>query len=177
MPTPAAHDESASFTPSRFHLGGCGTRGRRITFDVVSVPGEIAFEAILNVRRRGEAVVFAGIDNELGAAPKSFQSLIELLGVNDRDVPVDFAAHDKGGGGDVRNSVERRKLLVERAIFPRQAELEFPEFLIVVVAVVGNVENFACAGNRGLEPIGLRDDEVGGDAAVGPAAYAEFVRV
>src|SRR3989441_6613873 len=86
MPTPAAHDESASFTPSRFHLGGCGTRGRRITFDVVSVPGEIAFEAILNVRRRGEAVVFAGIDNELGGAPKSFQSLIELLGVNDRDV-------------------------------------------------------------------------------------------
>src|SRR5580692_4408207 len=35
----------------------------------------------------------------------------------------------------------------------------------------------AGAGNGGFETGGLRDDEIGGDAAVGPATYAEFVGV
>src|SRR6267378_7263373 len=47
----------------------------------------------------------------------------------------------------------------------------------MVVAVVCDVENFAGAGDGGLEAIGLRDDEVRGDAAVGPTAYTEFFRI
>src|SRR5260370_32693345 len=47
----------------------------------------------------------------------------------------------------------------------------------MVVAVVGDVENFAGAGDRRLEASGLRDDEICGDAAVGPSANTEFIGI
>jgi len=46
----------------------------------------------------------------------------------------------------------------------------------MVVAVVCDVENFAGAGDGGFEAMS-RDDEVRGDAAVGPTAYTEFFRI
>src|ERR1700722_4341285 len=55
--------------------------------------------------------------------------------------------------------------------------LGFVVFLILVVAVEAQKFRRAGAGDGGFEARGLRNDEVGGDAAVGPAAYAEFVGV
>src|SRR4029077_10085988 len=47
----------------------------------------------------------------------------------------------------------------------------------MVMAVHAGEEGAACAGDGGFEASGLRDDEVGGDAAVGPAADGELIWV
>ena len=113
-------------------LGGGGglfgrTRGRGITFDVVGVPGKVALEAILYMGRRGEAVVLAGVDDEFGGhATNALESLIELFGIDDGDVPIDFAAHDQSGSNDRGDFVEGGNFFVKRAVFPRKAELELP---------------------------------------------------
>jgi hypothetical protein len=39
------------------------TRRGEIAFDVVSIPGEVALEAVLDVGGRFEFVVFAGVDD------------------------------------------------------------------------------------------------------------------
>src|SRR5439155_25484313 len=56
--------------------GGCRrgfgrTRGRAITLYIVGVPGEVALEAVLDVRRSGEAVKFTRIDDELRGAAEA----------------------------------------------------------------------------------------------------------
>src|SRR5467141_1810520 len=96
------------------------TRRGGVTFDKMSVPGEVTLETVLDMRRSGEAVIFAGIDNELGGAAEALECLVELLGIDDRDVPINFAAHDECGGGDAGDLVERRDLFVESAVFPRK---------------------------------------------------------
>jgi len=45
----------------------------------------------------------------------------------------------------------------------------------LVVPVHAGVVGFASAGDSGFEAVGLRNDEVGGDPAVGPAADGELV--
>lgn len=57
------------FGSGGWRLGRSGWRG--IAFDVVSIPGEVALEAVLNMRRRGEAVIFAGIYDEFGCAAEA----------------------------------------------------------------------------------------------------------
>src|SRR5215470_4352369 len=57
-----------------------------------------------------------------------------------------------------------------------------PEFgfviaLVVVVTVITGEQGTACSGDSGFETVGLSDDEVGGDAAIRPAANGELRRV
>src|SRR5713226_1936909 len=100
----------ASLT-SRFRRGGWWfgrARGSGVTFDVVGVPGEEALEAVFQVCGRGEAVVFARIDDEFGGAAEAFERLVHLFTTNDGNVPINVAAHEKRGRGDVVHTVERR---------------------------------------------------------------------
>src|SRR5713226_7234498 len=57
------------------------------------------------------------------------------------------------------------------------AEFHFVVPLVFVVTVEAGEEGASCAGDSGLKPSGLSNDEVRGDAAVGPAADGELVRV
>src|SRR6476661_5970909 len=45
----------------------------------------------------------------------------------------------------------------------------------MIVAVIRRVKDFARTSNRSFEARGLRDDEVSGDSAIGPAADTELV--
>src|SRR5712671_4187656 len=62
-------------------------------------------------------------------------------------------------------------------VLPGAAQLGFVVALILVVAVEAGVESFAGARDGGFEARGLPDDEVGGDASVGPAANAQLVGI
>src|SRR5258708_5948800 len=103
------NDGDASFT-SRFRRRSWwwrgGTGGSGVAFDVVSVPGEVALEAVFEVRGRGETMKFAGIDDEFGGAAEAFQRLIHLLAAENGDVPVDVSAHEESGSGDVADAIE-----------------------------------------------------------------------
>src|SRR5580693_2067891 len=114
------HLEACSF--SCLHLGcwlcrqccGCG-----IALDVVGIPSHVALEAVFNVGWRSETMILAGIDDEFRSAAEPLQCLVELLGVDDGDVPINFTTHDQSWCGDVGNLVERREFLIRRAMFPR----------------------------------------------------------
>src|SRR5260370_7628549 len=49
--------------------------------------------------------------------------------------------------------------------------------MILIVAEAAGDQRDARTGDRALKTGGLRDDEVGGHASVGPAADAEFFRI
>ncbi|MBA7616842.1 hypothetical protein ES703_24142 [subsurface metagenome] len=119
----------------------------------------------------------AGVDHQLGDPAEPLERHVELLGVNDRDVPVLFSAQDQRRRCDVLHPVEGLHFLPHLAVLPRQAELDFPPALILVVAVVGNVDEGAGAGAGPLEPVGPGDHVVGQLAAVRPAADPEPVGV
>src|SRR5437773_2392931 len=142
-------------------------------FHEAVVPRQVALQAILEVGRGAQPVRFAGIDDELGRAAEASQRLVELLAVLDRNGPIDVASHDEGGSHDPLHLVERGQPLPHRPRPPRAAQLLLPLVLIVVVAVVREVEDLAGAADRGREAVGLHDHMVGEDAAVGPAAHAE----
>jgi len=71
-----------------------------IGFDVVGVPGEVALEAVLDVRGRFELVEFAGIDDEF-VVRRGALGPEDLFAAENGNVPIDFAAHEKRGRGDV----------------------------------------------------------------------------
>src|SRR5437879_3203975 len=49
---------------NRFHFGESGAGRSCVALDVVCVPSEVALEAVFDVRRSLELVVFAGVDDE-----------------------------------------------------------------------------------------------------------------
>src|SRR5438067_5273868 len=57
------------------------------------------------------------------------------------------------------------------------AQLDFVIALIVIVAVETGNQRHSSAGNGGLEALRLRNDEVGRNASVRPAANTEPVRI
>ena len=73
----------------------------------MGVPGQVAFEAVLDVGGEAELVVFVGVDDQFGCATEAFQGLVHLLAAEDRYVPIDIAAHEEGGGGDFGDVAER----------------------------------------------------------------------
>src|SRR5205809_1125815 len=120
-------------------------------------PGPVASHAITSREPTGRAaqpVRFAGIDDELGRAAEASQRLVELLAVLDRNVPIDVASHDEGGSHDPLHLVERGQPLPHRPGPPREAQLLLPLVLIVVVAVVRDVEDLAGAADRSREAVG-----------------------
>src|SRR6266436_1251544 len=157
--------------------GWCGAGGSRVAFDVVGVPSEVAIKTVLDVRRRFEFVIFAGVDDEFGGAAKALESLVHLLAADNGDIPIDVAAHEKSRGGDVGDSKEGRDFLPESFVLPGMAEFHLVVPLVFVVAVEAGEEGASCAGDSGFEAGSLGDDEVRGNAAVGPAADGELVRV
>ena len=94
-----------------------------------------------------------------------------------RHVHVGVAAHDERRRRDLVETVERRDLDPQLGVLPRQAELGLPLALVVIGAVVGEVVELARARDRRLEAVRLRDDVVGEDAAVAPAADAEPIGI
>ena len=140
-------------------------------------PPEDAFVEVLVVRRRREHVELAGVDHQLGGHAEALEGLVELLGVDDGHVPVLLAADDEGRGDHLVDLEVGRHLVVQLRVLPRQPELVLPPQLVVVVAVVGDVEGRAGAGVGGLEAVGLGDHVVGEHAAVGPAADRQSVGV
>src|SRR5437762_14327565 len=82
MPQRESNRGDASLTSHFRRVCGCWlfgrTRRRGFAFDVVSVPGEVALEAVLYMRGRGEAVMLAGVDDKLGGTAEHFQRLVHL---------------------------------------------------------------------------------------------------
>src|SRR5262245_13773995 len=115
---------------------------------VLRVPGDVALVAILLEAWPADAVIFAGVDDQLGVAAEPFQSLIELLSADDRDVHVEIAAEDQRRRHDLVEPEERRDPHPGIGLLPWQAELRLPLPLIVIVAVVGEVVEFTRAGDR-----------------------------
>ena len=88
-----------------------------------------------------------------------------------------FYAYDMLYSQEFGDMSDWRDLVVELGILPRQAELELPLELVVVVSVVGDVEHFAGSSDRTLEAAGLGDNVVRQNSAVRPPAHAQAVRV
>src|SRR5207249_8110201 len=72
-PQKSNHGGCASFATRfcRLRLWFGGARRRAVAFDVVSIPGEVALQAVLEVRGCGEAVKFTRIDDELRGAAEA----------------------------------------------------------------------------------------------------------
>src|SRR6266478_6793898 len=119
----------------RWNGRGLWPSGRGFAFHVVSVPGEVTLEAVLNVGRDCKLVVFAGVDSELSDAAEALQGLIHLLSAEDGHVPINFSAHEQRRRGDAGDPIKGREFVPERPVFPREAKLEFVVLLVLVVAV------------------------------------------
>ena len=128
-----------------------------IALYILGEPTQIPCIQILDVGRCPDAVELAWVDHQLGDPAEPLERHVELLGVNDRDVPVLFSAQDQRRRCDVLHPVEGLHFLPHLTVLPRQTELELPPALILVVAVVGNVDEGAGAGAGPLETI----DETG----------------
>src|SRR2546429_9737134 len=70
-----------------------------------------------------------------------------------------------------------RSLFPDGLILPGVAEFGFIIALVLVVAIKAREEGAACARNGGFEAVGLRNDEIGRDTAIGPATDGKFCRV
>src|SRR5690349_25098259 len=89
-----------------------GQGGRsRLAFHVVSIPGEIALQAVREMRRGFEFMELAGIYDEFRLSAKGSQGLVHLFAPENRNVPVDTASHEKRGRGDVFHFVEKGQLV------------------------------------------------------------------
>src|SRR5713226_1398086 len=123
----------ARFWRRRRRLRRTGRRG--LPFDVVGIPGEEALEAVLDMRRRSEAVIFAGVNDGVGGAAESLHSLVHLLATENGHVPIDIAAHEKRWRCDVLDMVEGRDSVPDGLMFPGIAQLDLVVALVVVVTV------------------------------------------
>src|SRR5215472_13920724 len=128
------HGLGAFVLLSRLH-GGNWPSGCRVAFNVVVVPGEVALEAILDVRRRFEFVIFARVHDKFGGAAQPLERLIHLLAAQNRNVPVAIPAHEQRRRGDAVDAIERRDLFPDGLILPRVAEFGFIIALVLVVAI------------------------------------------
>src|SRR2546430_11217827 len=100
-----------------------GRTGRGgIAFDVVGIPGEVAFEAVLDVGGCLEFVVLAWVDDEFGSAAEALQGLVHLFASEDGNIPVDLAAHEESGSGHIGDFIERRDSFPDGFVFPRVAQ-------------------------------------------------------
>src|SRR5690242_9540828 len=129
------------------------------------------------MRRGFEFMELAGIYDEFRLSAKGSQGLVHLFAPENRNVPVDTASHEKRGRGDVFHFVEKGQLVPYGVVFPGVAELSVIVELILIVAIEAGEFGGAGAGNRGFETLRLGDDEVRGDAPVGPAPDAELIGI
>jgi hypothetical protein len=79
---------------------------RGFALDILIVPSQTPLEKIFLMGACPPAVVFAGIDNELGGDAAAAESLIKLFGILYGDVPILFTASEQSGGRDVLNMIE-----------------------------------------------------------------------
>src|SRR5690348_17470572 len=103
------------------------------------------------MRRGFEFMEFAGIDDEFRLSAEGSQGLVHLFAPDNRNIPVDIAAHEEGGRGDVLHFVEEREFVPEGFVFPRVAELGVVVELILIVAVKAGEFGSAGARNGGLD--------------------------
>ena len=143
------------------------------------VPREVALPAVLPVAGRLDAVPLVRVDDELRLHPADPpQRLVELLRVQERHVHVEGAAQEEGRGRHLLDVEEgRREAEPQVPRLPGQPQLHLVLPLVVIRPVAGEVVGDAGPGHRGLEARRLRDDVVGEDPAVAPAAHAEAVGV
>src|SRR5690348_742131 len=153
------------------------SRWRRIAFDVVVVPGKVALEAVLDVRRRFEFVILAWIDHKLGGSTQAFKSLVHLLPAQNRNVRINLPAHKQRRRGDVLHAIERRDSLPNGFALPRMPKFGLIVALVLVVTIHARKECSSRSRDRRFKAIGLCNYEVGGDAAVGPAADGKLCRI
>src|SRR5215467_12336706 len=104
-------EETASIRSLGRRRGWLGwARWRRIAFNIVVVPGKVAFQAILDVRGRFEFVILAGVNNKFRRTPQTLQRLVHLLTAQNRNVPVVLSPHKQRWRHDVTHSIEGRNL-------------------------------------------------------------------
>ena len=146
--------------------------------DPLRIPIEVTLGAIDNVARLFQAVILAGINNELGGHALAAQSFIHLLGVEQRHVEIRFAAKKERGRFDFVG-VEKRigDARPGLGIFPRHAKLVLVIEDVLVGAVAGEDIRDRCAARSRFETRRRRDEIIRGNAAVTPTADAEPIRI
>src|ERR1700693_4921985 len=78
---------------------------RSVPPHIVVIPSKVALQTILYMGWRRKFMILIRINDQLSGAAQAFQRLVHLLAINDRDVPVDIAAHNQSRGGDTRNPI------------------------------------------------------------------------
>src|SRR5438445_619137 len=136
--------------------------GTRMTVPVTCAGSSAAMSFSMAVSESGK---IARVDNELGGAAQPLERLVHLFATDDGNVPVNVAAHETRGRGDVVHAVVGRDFFPHGFVFPGTAQLGVIVPNVLVVAVAAGHKGYAGAGDGGFETRGLRDDEVGGHAA------------
>ena len=109
--------------------------GGEVALHVMTVPGEIPLQPVPHVRRNGELMIFAGVNDKLRFATEGLQRLIHLFAAKNRYVPIDGATHEQRRRRDVFHAIKRRNLAPDILVLPRIAELRVVVLLVLVVTV------------------------------------------
>src|SRR6266481_4051382 len=149
-----------------------------LALEVLPHPLEVTPGAIDQEARSGERVVLPGIDNELRRDPERAQGLIHLLAAGYRHVEVPVTAQEQRRSADPVGVKERvGHLEPRRRIAPRRSELGVVFHAVFVGAVGRELVAAAGAADRRLEARVTRDQVVGEQTAVAPAADPQACRI
>src|SRR5512133_262289 len=123
-------------------------------------------------------MTFAGINDQLCRHTERLQSMPEFVGLRRGAFRVVLTHNDQGRCLYVLNKTNGRTFLVNGGLIVnwRAEERDHPlayQVLSIVTLPVGN----ACAGDSGLETVGLRDSPHGHVTAVTPSSHAETRRI
>ena len=85
--------------------------GTHLALNIFAIPFQITLVAVFLEARQADAVVLSGIDHKLRCSAQPAEGLVELLRVEDWDIPVLFSTHDQRRRYDFLHRVERREAL------------------------------------------------------------------
>src|SRR5688500_5390381 len=155
-------------------------RRARSLLDVLLVPRQVALHPIALITRSLNAVVLVWIDNQLRVDPETAQRLVHLLTTLDGNVEVAFAAHEQRrrlNAIGVQERVRNLHVRFPRFRIPRRTNLVIVLNDVLIGAVESDSEGRACAAGGCFESIVGRDQVIGQDTAVTPAADTESVGI
>src|SRR5829696_531561 len=148
--------------------------------DVLLVPRQVSFHPIALITRSLNAVVLVRIDDQLRVDPEAAQRLVHLLTALNGNVEVAFAAHEERrrlNAIGVQERVRNLHVRLPRLWIPRRANLVIVLNDVLIGAVESDSKGCACAAGGGFEAIVGRDQVIGQDTAVTPAAHTKSIGI
>src|ERR1051326_813015 len=159
--------------------GGSGCRSSRL-LHVLVIPGQVTLPTIALITRPLNAVILVGIDDELRVDAETTQRLVHLLTALNRDVEVALAAEEQGRRLNligVQKRIRDLHVRLPRLRIPRWSNLVVVLNDVLVGAVERGRERRTRTACRAFEASITRDQVVGKDTAITPAADTESIRI